>query len=198
MFFQLISKQKLTKKDQASIQTINRIYIVSCGLNAAWLVAWQFKIFWLSIIIMAALLISLISIMREVKKSTISRGLRFWLNSTFGFYLGWIMVATIANITVLLVNANWEAFGNAASWWAVGIVSIGALIGSITALSFSSAYISIALVWAYIGILIQHLSGNLPHGPYDNVLITVCISLVAIGICGVIAAARSTKKSKLN
>ena len=191
ILFQLFSKQKLVKKDQASLQTINKIYIITCLLNATWLITWQFKIFWLSVIIMVGLLLGLISIMREIKKSTITRGLRFWLNSTFGFYLGWIMVATIANVTVLLVSSGWEAFGNIAEWWTVAILAVGALLGSITTLVFKNIYCSATLVWGYVGILLQHLDVDKFNGQYGNILTAVIVSIVVIGICGLIGAVRS-------
>lgn len=191
--FQLFGRQKLAKKDQAALVNINKIYVVTCILNAGWLVAWQFEVFWLSVIIMAGLLVGLVMIMQEIKRSTIGRGLGFWLKSTFGFYLGWIMVATIANITVLLVSAGWEAFGGAASWWTVGIVAIGALIGSLAVVSYRNVYLAMALVWAYVGILIQHLGGDLPGSPYGNILTTVCVSLVVIGVSGIVVGMRNAR-----
>lgn len=191
VLFQLFSMQKLAKKDQASLQKINKLYIASCLLNSVWLVAWQFKMFWLSVVIMAALLICLILIMREIRKSTIDRGLRFLLNSTFGFYLGWILVATIANITILLVSAGWGAFGNMAEWWAVAIIAIGAIIGSATIVAFKNIYCGLALIWAYVGILLQHIGSGKFNGEYGNILATVVVSLVLLGVCSLVAVTKN-------
>ncbi len=84
---------------------IQWLFSLSCILNSGWIIASiQWRI-WLSAIIMAALLITLISISTKFQRPP---GELHWIDkhifrSSFSLYLGWISVATIANIWAWLL-----------------------------------------------------------------------------------------------
>ena len=61
---------------------------------------------------MLGMLISLIYINILIKD--IPTGI---IKASFGIYLGWICIATIANVTALLVNYNWNGFGISEEGW---------------------------------------------------------------------------------
>ena len=54
------------------------------------------------------------------------------LKATFGIYLGWICIATIANVTALLVNTGWGGMGISQEAWTIIIIATGTLIVSLT------------------------------------------------------------------
>jgi len=53
----------------------------------------------------------------------------------FSVYLGWITIATIANVTALLVDINWNAFGLGEPFWAIAVIIVG--IDAFTAIPFA-------------------------------------------------------------
>jgi hypothetical protein len=73
----------------------------------------------------------------------------------FGIYLGWICIATIANITGLLVDAGWNGFGASEVIWTIIMIITGALIVSVTLLKLNNPYIGISVIWAFIGVAIK-------------------------------------------
>jgi hypothetical protein len=74
----------------------------------------------------------------------------------FSIYLGWITVATIANVTSLLDYLNWSGWGISPDVWAVIILIVATIIAS--AVSFSRGDVAYALVviWAFVGIAVKH------------------------------------------
>jgi hypothetical protein len=73
----------------------------------------------------------------------------------FSVYLGWITVATVANITDWLYFIGWDGFGMSAQLWAVIMLVVASLLGLAMAWTRRDAgYLSV-LVWAFIGIAVK-------------------------------------------
>ena len=79
---------------------------------------------------------------------------RLALNLPFSVYLGWITVATVANITVQLLE--WGVNGGAAAplWTIIAIVAALA-IGLTVLLRRGDVPFTLVLVWAFIGIAVK-------------------------------------------
>jgi hypothetical protein len=80
---------------------------------------------------------------------------RYTTQLTFSIYLGWITVATVANITSLLDYLNWNGFGIAPEIW-MGIVLIAVLVIAVL-MNFTRrdvAYTAVIL-WALAGIAVK-------------------------------------------
>ena len=97
------------------------------------------------------------------------------VKAAFGVYLGWICIATIANVTALLVSINWSGFGIPEQVWAITMITIGALIVIITLLKLNNPFVGIAVVWAFLGIIIKR------QGDYPAIAIAAGIALLVVG-----------------
>src|SRR5512133_3141843 len=106
--------------NQIAIGSIGWLFAVTCILNASWIVAWHYQKLPLSLIIMVCLLNYLILI--NIRLTAVAQGL---MKAAFGIYLGWICIATIANVTALLVNYNWNGFGLSDVTWTITMISAG-------------------------------------------------------------------------
>jgi hypothetical protein len=129
---------------------ISWLFIVSCLFNGWWIVAWHYQKLPLSLLIMVGLLVSLIMINLQLKE--LPPGV---LKATFGVYLGWICIATIANVTALLVNAGWEGMGISPQGWTILMIAIGTMIVSITIMRINNPFIGLSVAWAFAGIMIK-------------------------------------------
>jgi hypothetical protein len=65
-------------------------------------------------------------------------------------------VATIVNTTQLLYYLGLNGWGISPELWAVIMLVAGVIISAITSLTRADIAYSLVLVWAYIGIAIQH------------------------------------------
>lgn len=150
--------QFVAKKLPQNIDDIRKWFLLTCVANSLWIVLWHYEQFLLSVITMLILLGSLIMIYAGLLKSGKQKVSASWywcVEAAFGLYLGWITVATIANIATALVVNEWGQWGIAAETWTVILLLIATLIGVTFAYCNRDAIYGLVLVWAFVGIWIK-------------------------------------------
>lgn len=169
-----------TRKPQIKPDAMNQALMyttVTSALNVLWLLAWQYQVLWLSVIIMLGLLATLLSAVTALHSAKMSRG-EYWLvRVPFSVYLGWIAVATIANVTTWLVGIGWSGFGFAETTWTILILAVGTVIALLHGYAKRDPFFVAVFVWAFGGILYKHLSASGFDGMYMNVVIALAILL---------------------
>lgn len=70
----------------------------------------------------------------------------------FLFYLSWICVATIANVSCLLLDWKWDGGFLSPEYWTIAMISIAALLGLFIAYRFKEPAFLLVLIWAFFGI----------------------------------------------
>lgn len=142
------------------ISKIGWLFFISCLANAGWIVAWHYQYVGLSLAIMLCILLSLIAIYQSLniglKEANSSE--KVFVHIPFSIYLGWITVATIANVTAVLVNIGWDGFGISATTWTVIMLIIGTLIGITMLRRRKDTAYALVLIWAYFGIVYKRMS----------------------------------------
>lgn len=131
--------------------------VLTGAFNVAWLVAWHAERVALAVLPIAGLLLSLVMVYEGLRDeaSRDSPGMRFAARLPFAIYLGWITVATIANLSVAAWAFGWRGapFGPEVS--ALVMVAVAAAIGlRVLQVRGDVAYASV-LVWAFIGIAVN-------------------------------------------
>lgn len=116
-------------KKSAAAQSVVPFFIISSVANIAWIFSWHYGVFWLSVVFMLCILVSLILIATKLASMKLSVAERWLVRLPFSVYFGWITVATIANIAAFLVSVGWNGFGLPGPFWTVLILAVGALIG---------------------------------------------------------------------
>jgi len=162
-----------------SLNRLRLVFVISSLANIAWIFSWHYGNIPLSMLLMIIILISLITINLTLDKKHLTRVEKVVFRLPFSLYFGWITVATVANATALLIRLGWNGFGLAEQVWAIIIITVAMLIGIATMIKRKDVAYGLVLVWAYIGILIKHLSVNGFAGVYTAVIITVIVCLVA-------------------
>jgi hypothetical protein len=162
---------QFTGSDKEVITNISWLFGITCILNALWIVFWHYGKLSLSLLVMLGLLVSLIFINISI------RNLPFGIiKATFGIYLGWICIATIANVTALLVNANWSGFNISQEIWTIIMIFTGVLIVALTIYRLKNPFIGLAVVWAFIGIAIKR------QDDYRSIFISAIIALSMVAL----------------
>ena len=94
----------------------------------------------------------------NVNRSSVTRTEYWSVDVLFSVYLGWITVATVANVTDWLYLVGWNGFGIRAQTWAVIMLAVASLLGLAMALTRRDVgYLSV-LVWAFVGIAVKQTS----------------------------------------
>lgn len=111
------------------------LILASQVLNAAWILSVQAGLLGISVFVITALLVVLIIVFVRMQQLP-PRGWGDVLttDAPMGLYLGWVTVATIANITAWLVAIEFTGFAWPAEAWAVIVILAGTLIACTTAL----------------------------------------------------------------
>jgi len=130
------------------------LFILASALNIMWLFLWQNEILSLSVPIMFLLLGSLIAIYLrlDVGKSTVPLREKLVTHLPFSVYLGWITIASIANVAALLVSVSWDGFGVAAETWAILIIVVALLITLAVIVMRKDVAYALVVIWALVGI----------------------------------------------
>ena len=126
--------------------------------NSAWIFLWHYEQFPLTLVAMLVLLGTLIvTYLRLGIGRTSAPAAETWaVRLPFSIYLGWITVATVANVTSLLDYLNWDGFGIAPEIW-MGIVLAAVLVIAVL-MNFTRRDVAYAAVilWALAGISVKH------------------------------------------
>jgi len=148
-------KGKDYKKD------IGWLFVLSSIFNIVWLFLWQFEYLGLSVVLMFLLLASLILVYLRLSigKSKVGFREKLAIHVPFSVYLGWITIASIANVTVTLVSVNWDGFGISPETWATLIVIVALLITMLVLGTRKDIAYGLVIIWALVGIAAGQ-SGN--------------------------------------
>lgn len=142
-------------KNRDKFQKATPLFVITCLLNSVWLFLWHYEYFFLSMMIMISLLVSLIFLYKKIKRESSSSFMDF---VPFSVYLGWISVATIANISYVLVHYNWDQFGLSDVFWTVFMLFVATIVALTFRIRESDFVFPLVFVWAFIGIGIRTLT----------------------------------------
>jgi hypothetical protein len=125
-------------------------FALSCLFNISWIVAWHYEQMVLSLVIMLGLLFTL-----TVINIGLSQEKQQLLKIIFGVYLGWILIATVANTTAGLVSAHWAGLGIGEVTWTIVLIVAGVAIAAFNIIRLDNPYLAISVAWAFLGIVIK-------------------------------------------
>lgn len=173
------------------VENMGFLFILSSLLNMSWILVWHYMIVWASVLVMLGLLLTLITIhiRFNIPKSTTTTGEKLWIQVPFSIYLGWIMIATIANITAFLVDNNWNGYPLSGYTWAIIMITIATLLCIIFLWRRNNYIIPLVAVWSITGIILKQRNLN----GWNDVVVagSICCSVLLLSI--IIRANRFSK-----
>lgn len=140
------------KKYSKYIEKVSTWFILANLLNAVWMFTWHYEFLSFSVMVMAMLLLALINVYLVTKEFRS----KLPMSVTFApsIYLGWISVATVANISSFLAFRNFSLLFSDVTY-AVILIYVALLLGLIM-LKYEKDYVYPAvIVWAVVGILVK-------------------------------------------
>lgn len=145
------------QRENPRLERLGYWFAISGLFNAAWLFAWHYNLFGLSVIIMLGLLGLLITSYQKlnVGREPVNPTETWSVDIPFSIYLGWISVATIANITSWLYSINWDGFGIAPQTWAVIMLLVASLLGVLMFFNRRDSAYLLVFAWSFAGIAVK-------------------------------------------
>ncbi|WP_250851443.1 TspO/MBR family protein [Rhodococcoides kroppenstedtii] len=157
-------------------------------LNAAWILVVQWGQVFLSVVVIVALLASLAVVFALLirhpgeRTSTAATAVDTVVtDGTFGLYLGWVSIATVANTSAWLASIGWTG---GATLWAVVVLVVAALVGLFLArVSGGRIAQALSLSWGLAWVAQGRLAGE----NVDTVVGWTAALAVAVVLVGTLA-----------
>ena len=144
----------IVKKDdryyRRAVETVTPLFITSCLINMAWIIAFSYVQIELSVLFIFGFVITLALICQQLLK--VNDGNHWLLPFTFGLYTGWLFIAAVVNTAAMLVKWQWNGFGIAADIWAIMTLIVAILLVYMVNSRIRNAVFPLPVAWAYYGI----------------------------------------------
>lgn len=180
-----------SQKEKDFQDKISWLFVLTSVLNITWLFLWQNQFLLTSVIVMFLLLASLIAIYLRLNigKSTASFREKLAIQIPFSVYLGWITIASIANVAAFLVSVNWDGFGISRETWAILIIIVALIITLLVIVTRKDVAYALVIVWALAGIAVNQAAN-------PNIVTTVeaSVAIAAITLGAVILYSKLRNK----
>ena len=174
----------VTKRGRANpkIDSIAWWFVAANIFNAAWIFFWHYELFPVTLIAMLGLLVSLVTIYLKLGIGKTSRDLieKLVVATPFSIYLGWITVATVANVAQLLYVSGWRGGPISQPTWTVIMIIIASVIGGMMIFLRNEIGHPLVLTWAFVGIWVKQ-QGNTNVVAITALIMAILIAALALG-----------------
>lgn len=145
------------KRTDPILRSLGWLPALTGVLNATWVLLFQYEVFIATVPVMIGLLVTLITIHLRLwdRRGDLDRASRWLVRVPFSVYLGWITVATIANIAQTLQSVGFDGAGIQPEIIASVVLVVGLAIAVTFVWRFHDAAYGAVIVWAYAGIVVK-------------------------------------------
>ncbi len=190
--------QARVERTRNPLRLIGPWFLVNTLANAAWIFAWHWTMVGLSLLLMGVILASLIAMYRRlgVGEQPASASDRWLVHAPISIYMGWITVATIANVTTLAVDLGAPAFGGMPAVLTVGVMVTAVLVAARMLWARQDVLYAAVVLWALFGIYLKR-SGAAEDGS-DLVAGAALVGLAVLGVGAVVTTARRLRRGSVS
>jgi len=131
-------------------------------LNGAWVVIFNAELFLLSLIAIVPILVTAViayARLRVARAPEAGLAERI-VTIPVSVYVAWLTIATVANVSLVLDNAGWAAWGLSYPSWGVIMLIVGVGLGGALLLLFRDPVFPAVYLYAYLGIMARRLGEN--------------------------------------
>lgn len=175
-----------SQRSNPQLRTIGWPFVVSSVANVGWILVWHYELVPLSLFLMLALIGSLITIYVRLypyydESSVVER----WTTHVpFRIYLGWITIATIVNVTVLLYYLGWNGGPIAPETWTAIMLGVATALGLYFTLLKRDVVYALVFVWALWGIAAKHGGVAVVYWAATAAAAVVLLAALAVTVSG--------------
>jgi len=166
------------QREQPLVRRIGWLFVLSSVANVGWLLSWHYGFYAASVVFMVGLLLTLVAVYVRLRISYPAADLtlpqRLFTHLPFSLYLGWITVATIANIASVAGHYGWDGLGIAGQVWSAIMMGVAVVVAGLLLLNRRNLAYGAVLVWAFFGIRAAY-----PDEPIITTAAVLAAALVA-------------------
>lgn len=174
-----------SQRSSARQRSLGWLVSASLLLNAAWILSIQAGWVGFSVLVIVVLLAVLALCFARYSRTPA----RNWIEAivvdgTLGLYLGWVSVATCANIAAALTAAGFDGFGLAPEIWSIAVLAVVAALGvALAAYGRGRLAPAAALAWGLSWIAVSRLNGELPS---NGTAVAAVVAAAVVALAAVV------------
>ncbi|HBW57137.1 MAG TPA: hypothetical protein DEF27_04770 [Oscillatoriales bacterium UBA8482] len=144
-----------------------------------WVFLFQNQMFFLSLGAMIAILNSLIVayLRLNIGRVRVSKQERWYVDLPISIYLGWISVATMVNVALVLENWQWQGGGISPELWTAILLVIAGTLAAILIIERNEIAYPFVIMWALCAIAVRQATQPL-------ILVTAIAVSLSLGLFG--------------
>ncbi|RCK68804.1 tryptophan-rich sensory protein [Desertihabitans brevis] len=165
----------------ARLRRLGYLPAASMVLNAVWILVAQTGLVWLTAVVIVALLAVLALIALRLGATGSGRRVEtLMVDGTFGLYLGWVAVATCANLAAALVDLGVEPGVPVAT--VLGVVLVAGAVAAALARRFGGRVaVGLAVAWGLVWVAVGRLTDAPQSAPVAvAALVAAAVALGAV------------------
>jgi TspO/MBR family len=189
--WQLLPGQKASERQRR----LGYLMAASLILNAAWILSVQAGLVALSVVVIVVLLVVLALAFRQCLASRPQNGVEaVVVDGVVGLYLGWVCVATAANIAAALADAGFTGWGIDADAWGALVVAVAGIVGVALAIGGRGRISpALSLCWGLCWVAVGRLAGE----PYSMpTAVTAIIAVATVVVLTVVMRLRAERVTR--
>jgi hypothetical protein len=168
---------------------VGYLFALSGLINSAWILAWHYGTwqYGLSIILMLSLLVTLIAIYvrlgigrPETGHADRSTADKLLIHFPFSIYLGWITVATIANIASVINYWGWNGWGISEPVWSAIMMVTAVAIAALLLFNRANLPYAGVLAWSFVAIYVNYSD----IGVIAMTAVGAAVAVIGMGLLG--------------
>lgn len=168
--------------DQPRHRALGWLAGISMLLNALWLLVAQQDWIWVSVLVIFVLVACLALMLVRMQEIGATRRVDSIItDGTFGIYLGWVLVATCANVAGAGDSSGWDLGELGNRWVAVAVLLVAVAINLFLAARYGARLaVALASGWGLAWIAV----GRLTDEPHDTTVGVVAIAATVVVVGG--------------
>mgnify|MGYP003576255910 CR=1 FL=1 len=175
-------KEPALHEANADLKRLGFLFMLNNLATGAWTIAWVNEQLALSVVLILIQLITLLLIHLRLNIFDFSRSAasRWFTQVPLSLYFGWIIIATVANISSALVGLGWDGFGLSEGLWTTIMIVAATLIVVFVVVSRTNPVVGLVGIWSLYGIVLKHRELSVADSP--QIITTAWVCLAVIGL----------------
>lgn len=180
--YQILAMKKKEDIDTGFVNKIGVFFMLASISNIVWIFLWHYEYVVYSLLPMILLFVSLLMIYLRLEIGLVSvpRKEKILVHLPISVYLGWITVATIANVTAALVVSNVNGLFLGEALWTMLVIAVATLITLLMIYTRADIGYCLVIIWALLGIAIKRMDVDPIYGVQNGIATVAILSMIII------------------
>lgn len=165
------------------------------ALNILWLITWSYEWILVSLIVLLLYTSRIMNLTAVISRTPALRIKPWLLKFPMGLHLGWLLVASMANLTTYLVSLGVDGTGLWGIVWAAGILVVVLALSAYYYMKFGNEMLMIPALWTLVGVFIKQ-SPMFGFVHSEVILMYISVVLFIIGMVAFISLFRLQKEQR--